>query len=160
MPATLPPKSSTAIRAASSEPLPPRSAYGPDMSVITPITSLSPPVPGSPAGFAAVAPVEPPDAALPPPAALSAFLQAAAPSAAAHRVTIIERFARCLSIAAPRVFIFNWLGSGQGGPRPVGARLQGTRAVGPCCPPDRHWGPCRRPGHVPPRNGGPPRSAR
>src|ERR1044071_3334526 len=139
MPATLPPKSSTAIRAASSEPLPARSAYGPDMSVITPMTSLSPPPPPPPV----VAPPEPPDAALPPPAALSASLQAAH-SAAAHRVTIIERFARCLSIAAPRVFISRWLGSARRPGR--GARLQGTCAVGPCCPPDRHWGPCRRPG--------------
>src|SRR5215468_291729 len=74
------------------------------MSVITPMTTLSPPPPP----LAAVAP----EAALPPPA-LSGFLQAAAHSAAAHRVTIIERFARCLSIAAPRVFS-GWLGSGQG----------------------------------------------
>src|SRR3954469_21559059 len=47
-PATLPPRSSTAICAASSEPLPPMSAYGPDMSVSTPMTILSPPPPPPP----------------------------------------------------------------------------------------------------------------
>src|SRR5437868_8138310 len=40
MPATVPPISSTAIWAASTEPLPDRSAYSPDMSVSTPMTIL------------------------------------------------------------------------------------------------------------------------
>ena len=41
-PLTLPPKSSTAIRAASTEPWPARSAYRPDWSFITPILTASP----------------------------------------------------------------------------------------------------------------------
>src|SRR4051794_25505368 len=97
MPATVPPISSTAIWAASTEPLPDRSAYSPDMSVSTPMTILLLPPP-----VATAAPL-----ALPwPVAGALSFLQAAAEhSATAHNVTTIERSAirlgRCLNMAAP-----------------------------------------------------------
>ncbi|MNT23774.1 hypothetical protein D3C72_1592080 [compost metagenome] len=47
LPCTLPPKSSIAILAASTEPLPPESAYWPDMSVSTPILTLSSEMPAA-----------------------------------------------------------------------------------------------------------------
>src|ERR1043165_7232393 len=110
MPATVLPTSSAAICAAITEPWPPRSAYRPDMSLSTPMTSLLPP---PPAGAAAGAdpPAGAPDAGAPA-FCSDCFLHAvAAHSAAAHRPnrpnrnSTVDRSAirlgRWVNIAAP-----------------------------------------------------------
>src|SRR6185436_772253 len=105
MPATVLPTSSAAICAATTEPWPPRSAYRPDMSLITPMTSL--PLLAPAAGAATPgAGADPADgaASLPPLGGASFLHAAAAHSAAAHRVNSNERSAIRLgsfNIAAP-----------------------------------------------------------